>query len=168
MNRKMKNIIKDKITELLRNADFFMVPVEWLQDMLSKEPGLNVTLSNNELLEIIQEDEKFKVFESPHSELSKDAKAILSQNDLKHIGFNDGPRVMLKDRIPTNSELIEFLLNKADQTFETLKKAWDIRPDNNQLIEDQLLKALAKSQKLQRELKEVFKEETADQRDEGG
>jgi len=168
MNRKMKNQVKEKITELLTNADFFMVPVEWIHNTLSKDPELSDKLSTDIILEIIKEEKKFKIFESPNAELSSDIKAMLSHDEIKHMGFNDGPRVMLTDRIPTNTELIEFLLNKANQTFKTLKKAWDIRPENNQQIEDQLLKALAKSQKLQRELREVFKEETVDPNNDGG
>ncbi len=168
MNRKIKIKIKEKITELLKNADFFMVPVDWIRDNLSKDPELSGKLSTDMILEIVQEEKQFKIFESPNAELSSDVKAMLSQDEIKHMGFNDGPRIMLTDRIPTNTELIEFLLNKANQTFETLKKAWDIRPENNQQIEDQLLHALAKSQKLQRELREVFKEETVERSDGGG
>ncbi len=159
MNVRMKNSIKERMTELLIEADFFMMPVEWIKDKLLEDLEVTTQLSNEKLIEIIKEDEKFRLFESPKLQLSSDLKDFVSQDELKKMGFCKGPRVMLKERVPTKIELIEFLMNKANQTFETLKKAWDIRPENNQQIEDQLLKALAKSQKLQRELKIVFTEE---------
>ncbi len=159
MDQRIKDRIKEKITELLVHADFFMMPLEWITDRLSEDPDIDLDLSHDSLGAIIQEFEEFRLFESPEIELSATMKGFISQEELKKMGFCNGRRVMLKKRTPTKTELIEFLLNKANQTFETLKKAWDIRPGNNQEIEDQLLQALAKSQKLQRELHIVLTDE---------
>jgi hypothetical protein len=159
MDQRIKDRIKEKIIELLVHADFFMMPLEWITERLSEDPDIDFDLSNDCLFTIIQEFEEFRLFESPEVELSATMKGFISQKELKKMGFCNGRRVMLKERTPTKTELIEFLLNKANQTFETLKKAWDIRPGNNQEIEDQLLQALAKSQKLQRELHIVLTDE---------
>lgn len=155
MNQHTKDKIIGKITDVLRNAKFFMVPLESIKDTLTEDQEILNNLSNDELLEIIREQEKFRLFKSPGVELSPEMKKIVSEGELQKMGFCNSPRVMLQERVPTKKELIEFLLSKANQTFTTLKKAWDIRPEKNQQIEDQLLKALAKSQKLQRELKSV-------------
>lgn len=159
MNQVVMYRIKKKITELLINADFFMMPLEWIQDKLREDPQIHAILSNDKLYALIQESEEFRILVSPDVELSAAMKSFISEEELKKMGFGNGIRVMLKERTPTKTELIDFLLNKANQTFETLKKAWDIRPDNNQEIEDQLLNALAKSQKLKRELNIVLTEE---------
>ena len=66
---------------------------------------------------------------------------------------------MLRDRVPTREEVIEFLVNKVDQTLDTLKQAWDIRPKDDEATEDQLLEALAKAQKLQRDLRGILSRE---------
>jgi hypothetical protein len=159
MDQRIKEMIKEKVIELLVDADFFMMPLEWVKDRLSDDSEIHFDLSDDCLFTIIQEYEEFRLFESPEVELSAAMQGIISKEELKKMGFCNNRRVMLKERTPTKTELIEFLLNKANQTFETLKKAWDIRPDNNQEIEDQLLLALAKSQKLQRELNIVLTDE---------
>ena len=163
MDQRMKDRIKEKVTELLVHADFFMMPLEWVTERLSEDPEIDLEFTDDSLFTIIQEYEEFRLFESPEVELSAAMKGFISQEELKKMGFCNSRRVMLKERTPSKTELIEFLLNKANQTFETLKKAWDIRPDNNQEIEDQLLQALAKSQKLQRELNIFLTDEKKNQ-----
>jgi hypothetical protein len=68
---------------------------------------------------------------------------------------------MLKERIPSRKEVVSFLLKKADTTFDTLKKAWDVRSPDDETMEDQLLQALAKTQRLQRELRAILEREEA-------
>lgn len=150
--------VKKRVAILLKDADFFMMPVLWLKKkLIQDDPEIQINMK--ELVNIIESDEKFRLFESPNIYLTDNMKEFVSEDELGKMGFCKGPRAMLHERVPSKKELIEFLLNKADQTYETLKKAWDIRPDNDMLIEDQLLKALAKSQKLQRELNTVLSEE---------
>ena len=75
---------------------------------------------------------------------------------MEEAGFYQGPWVALRDRIPMQREMAEGLIEKADRTFETLKSAWEIRPLDNEVIEDQLLFALAKTQQLRNELRMIF------------
>ena len=48
------------------------------------------------------------------------------------------------------------LMRRADRTFEALKKAWEARLPGDEEAEDRLLEALAKTQRLQRDLRTVF------------
>lgn len=76
---------------------------------------------------------------------------------MEELGFYQEPWIILKERMPNQKEIIDILIQKADRTFETLMKAWELRPQGNEAVEDQLLQALAKTQKLQNELRMIIK-----------
>ena len=84
------------------------------------------------------------------------SESIISNEEMEEAGFYQGPWVVLTDRIPTRQDVVNNLIEKADRTFETLKNAWEIRPRDNDVVEDQLLLALAKTQQLQHELRMIF------------
>lgn len=79
--------------------------------------------------------------------------------ELEKLGFYSGDRVKLK-KIDLTAELLGGIIRqKVDRTMEALTKAWELRPEGDQDAEDQLLEILAKTQKLQKEVKEAFSEE---------
>ena len=84
--------------------------------------------------------------------------SIVSSEEMEKAGFYQGPWVVLRDRIPTCRDVAEGLIEKVNRTFETLKNAWEIRPRDDEVIEDQLLFALAKTQQLRNELRMIFEE----------
>jgi len=143
----------NKAEEILQNAEFFLVPVTVLNRELKKNFPEKV-LSDEQLTEILRHDERFRIFSSS-LEKEKINYTPASFFLLEENGITIGPRVMLKSRTPTKKEVIDFLLDKANQTFETLKKAWEMRPPNDEYTEDQLLEALAKAQRLQRQLSKL-------------
>jgi len=146
---------------LLEEADFFLVPVHELNNLLKyDEPGTIV--SDGHLANILRGDERFRVFSSD-IEMGKGHYSEESLSLLHEHGISVGPRVMLASRVPTKHEVLGFLLEKANQTFETLKQAWDIRPDDDELTEDKLLDALAKAQRLQRQLKGLVNDDLQQQ-----
>jgi hypothetical protein len=79
--------------------------------------------------------------------------------ELESLGFYSGDRVKLR-RVELTPEIIGGLIrHKVDLTMDALTKAWDQRPEGDQEAEDQLLDILARTQKLQREVKKTFSEE---------
>ena len=151
--------ILERVVTLLEKTESFVVPVRWICKVLGEEfKGMEMTVE--ELAEKLGRDERFRVFDGSEIVLSDSLKPLVSEDEMEASGFYPGPRVMLKSRIPSREEVVAFLLKKADQTFETLRKAWEIRPQGDEATEDQLLEALAKAQRLQRELKEIFSHET--------
>ncbi len=146
------------IIEILQKAEAFIVPVEWVDEKLKEIVPSDYSYSK-QLLELFRKDNRFKLFEGP--ELGALEKAAASDRLSNHIPnhIRYGPRVMLKTRIPSKNQIITFLLEKADQTYDALYKTWEIRPKDDESIEDQLLSALAKAQKLQRELRFVIKKQ---------
>lgn len=150
--------VLDRAVIILEKAESFIVPIKWLWKMLNIEfPQFNLTVEL--VTDNLKRDSRFKLFSEESLEIDIRTRSLLPDDDLESLGFYRGARVMLKSRIPTRHEVISFLLKKADQTFETLKKAWDIRPEGDEHTEDQLLEALAKAQKLQRELRAILMKE---------
>ena len=148
----------EKVVFILEEAESFIVPVKWVCGMLEKESStLDFTVEG--LTKKLMKDNRFRLFTEQRLSGMKEIKWALSEEEQEKLGFYRGPRVMLKDRIPTRKEMVTFLLNKVDQTYDTLKQAWDIRPKEDEDAEDQLLEALAKAQKLQRELRGILSEQ---------
>lgn len=147
--------ILDRIEILLQDAESFIVPVEWIWKML-QDGGPKTESAMEQLIEKMKHDERFRVFKEKNFSIANPQKEILLDEDKEKDGFIMGPRVMLRNRIPSREEVLTFLLKKADQTFIALKQAWDIRPQGEEETEDKLLEALAKAQKLQRELRSVL------------
>jgi len=145
--------ILTKVEGMLKEAEFFLVSVRELNQRLRMEiPEIN--LSDDELADILRGDERFRLFSSSLDSLDEHYSAA-SLMLLEEHGITVGPRVMLRNRVPTKREVINLLLEKANQTFETLIQAWDMRPPDDEHTEDKLLEALAKAQRLQRQLSEL-------------
>jgi hypothetical protein len=81
------------------------------------------------------------------------------QEELETLGFYSGDRVKLKSVELTPETLGGLIRRKVDLTMNALTKAWERRPEGDQDAEDQLLDILAKTQKLQREVKSTFSPE---------
>ena len=145
--------ILTKVEVMLKEAQFFLVSVKELNQRLRREIP-DIILSDDELADILRGDERFRLFANGLDSLDEHYSSA-SLMLLEEHGITVGPRVMLKNRVPTKIEVINFLHEKANQTFDTLKKAWDMRPPDDEHIEDQLLEALAKAQRLQRQLAEL-------------
>lgn len=151
----MADLLK-KVVVLLEEAESFIVPVKWVWKELEKEtPSMEFTVE--QLVEKLKKDGRFRLF--AEHKIDSSSQWSISEEEQEKLGYFRGPRVMLKDRVPTRKEVVEFLVKKVDQTFDTLKQAWDIRPEEDETTEDQLLSALAKAQKLQRELKGILTKE---------
>jgi len=152
--------ILERVVTLLEKAESFIVPVRWIYKVLEEEfQGMEMTVE--ELAEMLGRDERFRLFDGPEIGLTESPKPLVSEIEMEESDFYPGPWVMMKSRMPTRKEVVAFLLKKADQMLETLKRAWEVRPEGDEDMEDQLLDALAKAQRLQRELKEVFAGETS-------
>jgi hypothetical protein len=88
----------------------------------------------------------------PHDETGQ-------SEELESLGFYSGDRVKLKSVELTPEVIGGLIRRKVDMTMDALTKAWERRPEGDQDAEDQLLDILAKTQKLQREVKNTFSAE---------
>jgi len=150
-------IIK-QVVEFMTESESFIIPIKQIHDHLM-EKYEDKRLTFDTLIHMMRRDDRFQVYEGPEAESRQTMEPLIPEEEMEAMGFYRGPRAMLNGRVPSRKDVVSFLLKKADQTFETLKKAWDVRPKENENIEDQLLKALAKAQRLQRELRTVLLQE---------
>ena len=149
MNLQTLNLAEKLLTE----EKDFIVPIKkiWLKLSLLGEAD---KLSFEEFSNMLHQDARFEIFDDSDPE----AEYLLeNKGDLEELGYYFGPRVMLKSRRPSRKEIGEILIKKTEQIFKNLKKAWDLRPQDEE-EEDQLLQALASTQKLLRTLEREFPE----------
>ena len=132
----------------------FMVPARTLWKQLMDDPSAE-ELTYEQFIEMLQHDTRFRVFDTDQK-VMMDLTKWISIEEMEEQGYYEGPRVMLKRKVPDQDDVAQMLIEKADQTFESLKQAWALRPEDDQKTEDRLLKALAKAQRLQRELRALF------------
>ncbi len=89
--------------------------------------------------------------DDPHTESVSD-----EESEMEQLGFFSGDRVKLRNVELTPQLLGTIIRTKVDRTMDALSKAWDLRPEADQDTEDRLLEILAKTQKLQKEVKKAF------------
>ncbi len=153
----MSSQITDLAEQLLQNETDFIVPIKriWLKlSLMGKVDDIGFESFSLMLIE----DERFEVFEDYENTMFDD-----QINSLEEFGFFMGPRVMLKSRKPGRKELGAILLKKASLIFESLQSAWELRDKDNEEEEDQLLYALATTQKLIKTLRNEFPESNSEQ-----
>lgn len=145
-----------------------IVPVKkvWQQVVrFGKQQGFEVpSLVDFEAL--LEADPRFEFMPSMRELLGDDGQPLEefedeeeNEEEMERLGFYSGDRVKLR-RIELTPELIGSVIRrKVDRTMEALTEAWELRPEGDQETEDQLLEILARTQRLQREVKEAFSEE---------
>ena len=148
----MSSQIVDIAVQLLQKETDFVVPIKkiWLKlSLLGKVDRIEFESFSY----MLRADDRFEVFDDDESELLED-----QIDSLEEVGYFMGPRVMLKSRKPSRQELGNLLIKKTSLIYENLKNAWEKRNVNNKDEEDQLLYALASTQKLLKAIKNEFPE----------
>jgi hypothetical protein len=143
-----------------------IVPVKKVWQEVAKQgkgQGFEVpSLADFEVM--LEADSRFEFMPSQRELLGEDGDLTVEERadeeaEMERLGFYSGDRVKLK-RVELTPELLGGIIRrKVDRTMEALTKAWEMRPNDDQDAEDQLLDILARTQKLQREVKEAFSEE---------
>lgn len=148
----MDSQIIDLAEQLLQKETEFIVPVKKIWLKLSLMGKLDdVAFESFSLM--LRGDERFEFFDDNDNELQDD-----QIESLEEIGFFMGPRIMLKSRKPSRKELGILLIKKTSLIYENLKNAWEQRDKNNEEEEDQLIYALASTQKLLKAIINEFPE----------
>lgn len=164
IQQETKSSIMMQVATYLEMANGFMVPTKtlWKQFL---EDATSENISYDAFVEMLRNDARFCVFDTDETVMTE-LSNLVSKNEMEELGYYEGPRVMLKKRVPDEADVVDMLLEKADQTFESLKQAWALRPEDDPATEDRLLKALAKAQRLQRELRALFARESLNNKEE--
>lgn len=148
----MDSQIIDLAEQLLQEETEFVVPVKKIWLRLSLMGKLDdVAFESFSLM--LMGDERFEIFDDNENDLHE-----AQIDSLEEIGFFMGPRVMLKSRKPSRKEMGILLIKKTSLIYENLKNAWEQRDKKNEDEEDQLLYALASTQKLLKAILNEFPE----------
>jgi len=148
----MDSQLTDMAEQLLQKETDFIVPIKkiWLKlSLLGKVDRIEFESFSFMLMA----DDRFEVFDDKENELLED-----QVDSLEEVGYFMGPRVMLKSRKPGRKELGNLLIKKTTLIYENLKNAWETRNKDNVDEQDQLLYALASTQKLLKAIKNEFPE----------
>ncbi|HDN67761.1 MAG: hypothetical protein DRQ02_02580 [Candidatus Latescibacterota bacterium] len=147
------------VAAIVKRDEEFYVPVKKLWIYLCKD-GDYPSLSLEEFTDILEQDPRFEFVRG--IELTEGLGELTSEEreeveaEMERFGLYGGLRVGLKTRRPSKEDLIHIMEKKITNIFDALKQAWELRPSDNPQVEDQLLGALAMTQKLQQEIKKAF------------
>ncbi len=125
----------------------YLVPVKKLW-YVHCEQSERPEVSLQELADILRDDPRFYYMDLPEDEPADDEEEI----KLEKMGFFRGPKVMLHSRVPTAEDLIEKMGDNLGRLMQNLRKAYEIRPKEDEKAEDELIDIMIKADQLRKEV----------------
>ena len=158
----MDDPITTRAIEILETEPDFFVPVKKLWLMLQGEE-LALDTELEAFYRMLVDDGRFEFM--PDMDDTEEAEddpefALEMEREMEALGFYGGPRVKLISREMTAEDVFAAMARSLTRMNEALQGAWETRPEEDQEIEDQLLDILAAGKKLEREIQELFDQQT--------
>ena len=157
----MGHALADWVEEKLLGMEDYIVPVKRLWNYHCEENEVPQT-TPEELGEILKSDPRFYYVEEQLRDWEETEEEALR---LEKMGFFRGPKVMLQGRIPSKQELIDAITRNIDTMMLNLRKAYEIRPKDNDQTEDELIDVMLKADQLKKEIVKAMSEEATDTED---
>jgi hypothetical protein len=132
------------------------VPVERLWQTLHQE-GLDLDLQAFEAE--LQADDRFEFTQGPALSPAGAGEGQSSEEvgqELSALGLYSGRRVKLASRKVTSDDVLAALVHNLELVNQALLRAWDNRPRGDPEAEAMLVEAMAKAEKLGKEIREVI------------
>ncbi len=149
--------IEQKCVAYLKQVSKPLVPVENLMRHLREDEDC-AGFTERELIEFLRVHELFKVIEPPRGQ--EDPEVIQA---LAEFGIPVGPRVILSTRVPTKSEIAAMIQQELGDMTDALTGAMaEAREMGDTEAEDQVLDALARTEKLKRMARDILGEGAGD------
>jgi len=143
----------DWAAEALATDEEFIVPLKrlWLQ---AQAAGVAPDLSLEDFGRALEADERFELCEGvDFGDGDPEERQVMEE-----LGYFSGPRVRLLTREITATDMAGAIKRSTDRMMEALQEAWNLRPEDDEEAETELLELLAMAQKLQREVNQVMDE----------
>jgi hypothetical protein len=105
-------------------------------------------VSLQELADILRDDPRFYYMDLPEEEPAGEDEEL----KLEKMGFFRGPKVMLHSRVPSADELIGKMSDNLARLMQNLRKAYEIRPKDDEKAEDELIDIMIKADQLRKEV----------------
>ena len=151
----MGNALADWAEGLMLEMEDYIVPVKRLWYAHCAEHEIPQT-TPEELAAILKSDPRFYYVEEPSQDWEETEEQVLR---LEKMGFFKGPKVMLQGRIPSKKELIDAIARNIDKMMLNLRKAYEIRPKDNDQTEDELIDVMLKADQLKKEILKAMGDE---------
>jgi hypothetical protein len=143
----MAHKLADWSEKTMQQMDDYLVAVKKLW-YVHCEQTERPAVSLQELAAILRDDPRFYYMELPEEEPVDEDEEI----KLEKMGFFRGPKVMLHSRVPSAEELIAKMSANLGRLMENLRKAYEIRPKEDEKAEDELIDIMIKADQLRKEV----------------
>ncbi len=143
----MAHKFADWAERIMNEMSDYLVPVKKLW-YVHCEQSERPEVSLQELADILRDDPRFYYMDLPEDEPADDEEEL----KLEKMGFFRGPKVMLHSRVPTAEELIEKMGDNLSRLMQNLRKAYEIRPKEDEKAEDELIDIMIKADQLRKEV----------------
>jgi hypothetical protein len=137
----------DWAERVMQQMSDYLVPVKKLW-YVHCEQSERPEVSLQELAAILRDDSRFYYMDLPEEEPTSEEEEM----KLEKLGFFRGPKVMLHSRVPTAEELIGKMSENLSRLMENLRKAYEIRPKEDEKAEDELIDIMIKADQLRKEV----------------
>ncbi len=158
-----KKEILDLAETLLKEEEEVLIPINKLFDLIMQEK--NDICEIDQLITWLKEDDKFLVIES---ESTQEPWSEDEESQMHEQGFHSGPRVILKEKVPSKEEMLKILQEKMQTTLNALNTVYEKK--FNQMDEEeerQLIHVISKTKDLQNKIEQsVQKKSDYDQKKE--
>jgi len=143
----MAHKLADWAEDTMRHMDDYLVAVKRLW-YLHCEQTERPEVSLQELADILRDDSRFYYMELPEDGSADEEE----EAKLEKMGFYRGPKVMLHSRVPSTEELIDKMGDNLGRLMQNLRKAYEIRPKDDEKAEDELIDIMIKADQLRKEV----------------
>jgi hypothetical protein len=143
----MAHRLADWSEKTMEHMDDYLVAVKKLW-YVHCEQTERPAVSLQELATILRDDPRFYYMELPEEGPVDEDEEI----KLEKMGFFRGPKVMLHSRVPSAEELIAKMGSNLGRLMENLRKAYEIRPKEDEKAEDELIDIMIKADQLRKEV----------------
>jgi len=143
----MAHKFADWAEKTMQQMDDYLVAVKKLW-YLHCEQSEQPQVSLQELANVLRDDPRFYYMELPEETPTNEEEEI----KLEKMGFFHGPKVMLHSRVPSTEQLIEKMSENLGRLMQNLRKAYEIRPKDDEKAEDELIDIMIKADQLRKEV----------------
>ena len=143
----MAHKLADWAEDTMGHMDDYLVAVKRLW-YLHCEQTERPEVSLQELADILRDDSRFYYMELPEDGSTDEEE----EAKLEKMGFYRGPKVMLHSRVPSTEELIDKMGDNLGRLMQNLRKAYEIRPKDDEKAEDELIDIMIKADQLRKEV----------------
>jgi len=143
----MAHKFADWAEKTMQQMDDYLVAVKKLW-YLHCEQSEQPQVSLQELANVLRDDPRFYYMELPEETPTSEEEEI----KLEKMGFFHGPKVMLHSRVPSTEQLIEKMSENLGRLMQNLRKAYEIRPKDDEKAEDELIDIMIKADQLRKEV----------------